>query len=166
MPELGQSRSPGGQLAPLRGPGPAWVTGARWGPARRLLCLQRLAPSARGGTQLWGTLGSAASLQMAPPDSWHRASTGPNFNGERRRHGLHPVSPIPGGGRIISRLPLLSLGREVPSAGPCYCSGAPQGWRMPPGPAAQHGRAVPQQAGAWPASLLSARNPKAQQRSA
>lgn len=31
MPELGQSRSPGGHLALLRGPGPAWVMGAQWG---------------------------------------------------------------------------------------------------------------------------------------
>lgn len=42
--------------------------------------------------------------------------------------------PFPGGGRLVSRLPLLSLGREVPSAGPLLLQRGPPGMANAPQP--------------------------------
>lgn len=130
MPELGQNRSPGallprGQHGPPRGPGPAWVMGAQWEPARGLLCLQRLASGPPRGDADLGHFGLGHIIMDGTSRLLARSTHGAERRGERRHLGLHPVNPFAGVAGSFPGCPCCPWGGAVPAAGLCYCRRAP-----------------------------------------
>lgn len=144
MPELGQNRSPGA-LLPRGQHGPPVALGQRgsWvhsGSPRggcSVCSGSHLAP--QGGTQIWGTLGLATSLWMAPPDSWHVAPMGLNGEGREGTSDSIPLTLSQGWPARFQAAP------AVPGVGPfpqrgCVIAGGPP-WKinaLRPGRTARH----------------------------